>query len=184
MCLGEFHQGIQVNRDTYRYTHVVPPKQRKNKYHLYVQALRPLDAPYDHVFPHLKAVLLRWYRPETLAQAEAETFPEIPSCGTVEGCLRHSDSGLELEPHSYLGERHRGLGLGIAMYEALYRHALTLGVVRIRQECGCSVAASGVHKALAEKHNLTYRAILPPKRSSYTVDYSPGVYYSYPLVME
>jgi hypothetical protein len=52
-------------------------------------------------------------------------------------------------------DKHKGMGLGRAMYEALFTHAFHNGIRRV-QGGGHSAAASQVHQRLAQKHGLDY----------------------------
>lgn len=50
----------------------------------------------------------------------------------------------------------RGKGLGVRLYETLYRHLLTKGVKNIYNNTTHSTSAARVHAALANKHNFDY----------------------------
>lgn len=75
-----------------------------------------------------------------------------------------------IEPHSELRENHRGKGLGQAMYEALYTHALHNGVKYVAGGSHTD-AAGAVHEKLADTHGLGYgysdSDVDPGMRSSY-----------------
>ncbi|MFA6135544.1 MAG: hypothetical protein WC869_16140, partial [Phycisphaerae bacterium] len=58
---------------------------------------------------------------------------------------------------SFVTESFRGKGLAVPLYEALFRHAQSMGVKSIEGTAHSSPAAA-VHQKLATKHGLAYRA--------------------------
>jgi hypothetical protein len=83
-----------------------------------------------------------------------------------------------LTPHSEIDKEHRGKGLGLASYEALYAHAKhKMGVTQI--DGGEHTNDAGrVHEALASKHGLSYKGklyhhdadgLVKPERSTVNV---------------
>ncbi len=82
-----------------------------------------------------------------------------------------------IEPHSELEDQYHGKGIGSAMYEAAYAHAMGQGIQRV--EGGVhSEDAHRLHKRLSEKHGFTYRA------RKENVEYFPYIGYSYNLKNE
>jgi GNAT superfamily N-acetyltransferase len=62
-----------------------------------------------------------------------------------------------IEPHSELKDQYHGKGLGSALYEAAYSHALQNGIKRV--EGGVhSEDAHRLHKRLSEKHGFAYKS--------------------------
>lgn len=73
--------------------------------------------------------------------------------GTATGYLLDGTLGIE---DTYLDPKHRGLGLGSAMYEALMTHAFhRFGANRVRGS-NHSPDAAAVHRRLSAKHNMGY----------------------------
>lgn len=84
--------------------------------------------------------------------------------GKVEGIhgIDRKTGEAYIEPHSELDEDYHGLGLGKAMYEALYAHAYhKLGIRKVMGGIH-SADAHRVHESLARKHGFEY---LPKDRS-------------------
>lgn len=61
-----------------------------------------------------------------------------------------------VEPHSHLQPEHRGKGLGMAMYEALYAHAKNVHGIGQVEGGNHSEAADKLHQRLAKKHGFEF----------------------------
>jgi GNAT superfamily N-acetyltransferase len=59
--------------------------------------------------------------------------------------------------NAFIDKEHRGKGLGVPMYEALYAHAKNKLGINHASGDRHSTSAARVHKAIAEKHGLNYR---------------------------
>lgn len=81
--------------------------------------------------------------------------------GKVIGYVNGEVSGKTIRPHAFLKENHRGKGLGLAAYEALYAHAMRNGVTTVAGDPHTE-DAHRVHLALAAKHGLKYRPAWTP----------------------
>lgn len=118
------------------YGHLLPTEHR-NKLKLHVKKFR--DGPDD-------------------AGIIAHLTDDRGVIGTVTGYLDPLDGGHVLEPHSHLHPSYHGKKLGLAMYEALYTHAMHhLGVKKVRGGMH-TTEASRVHEALARRHGMDYVA--------------------------
>lgn len=55
-----------------------------------------------------------------------------------------------------IGKEHRGKGLGLALYEAMYAHAYHNGIRKVTGGRHSTMASKGIHQKLAVKHGLEY----------------------------
>ena len=95
--------------------------------------------------------------------------------GNVWG-MNHGDA---IEPHANaLPIKHRGRGLGNAMYDALYAHVFHNGIKQVRGG-GHTPEASRVHQSLARRHGIDYKPVVEDPDSEY-----PHAPYSYSLKRE
>lgn len=146
----------------YSYNHVLTPKQRQGGYSMIVRH-RPANPEVPH---HLVAEL----------QHRGEY------AGGVHGVVENGRLQVE---GTEIKAKHRGKGLGTAIYEGLYAHAHHhLGAKRAVGKTHSSMA-SRVHQSLSEKHGMSYK----PKKWRYS-DRESGPYddkmkpYSYAIKSE
>lgn len=125
----------------YDYNHLLTPQQKRKGYQLYVQ-----------------------HHPES--KLHAKLFHKGEYAGEVEGIINPYNSE-KLRIHSaHVPERHRGQGLGTALYEAVLGHARHSGFTSVYGGSHSTMAHS-VHNKLAEKHGLAYRALPNYMEESY-----------------
>jgi hypothetical protein len=145
MALASIPPGQEVPgySGSWDYDHVLPEAVRQS-YRLRVYRDRPAGSPLygsEKLVARLRYIDPKDQRPLTV--------------GEVTGYV-HSDKSIT--PHSTLWENHRGKGLGQAMYEALFAHAMHHSGVKTVMGGVHSQDASRVHKKLAAKHGLAYKA--------------------------
>jgi len=122
------------------YSHVLSPEQRKAGY-----SLKVVHRPGATIKPEFRADLYH------------KKDPSKP-LGAVIG-LRSGKTGMEPHVRTALPHNHRGKGLGIAMYEALYAHAKHNGIKNIEGGIHSDDAAH-VHEALSRRHGMNYKKVL------------------------
>jgi GNAT superfamily N-acetyltransferase len=130
----------------YNYNHVLSDEHRKAGYTLHVLQSKDYKgkptAMGAGMKPHVKAVINHNRQP----------------VGEIEGYHEKQDKDEGLTPHSQIDAAHRGKGLGVKAYEALYAHAKHK--MGLHQVLGWehSDDASRVHRSLARKHGLDYHS--------------------------
>lgn len=110
-------------------------------------------------------------------QYEANLMHHGTQVGVVMGFME--PGGKYIEPHSELDKEHRGKGLGVSMYEALYNHAKANGIKEIKGHYH-SEDARHLHEALARRHGFDYAAEQRPKSARSAAQY-PYEGYRYTL---
>jgi len=129
---------LPVATDTYDYSHVLPDAHRKNKYNMTVRVM-PMENEDTSVGQRVHAILMHHGR----------------NVGYVAGHMNHSGP-LQID-NSHIDQQHRGKGLGVPLYEALYAHAKNnLGVTHVGGH-EHSTSAGRVHQAISQKHGLDYK---------------------------
>jgi GNAT superfamily N-acetyltransferase len=128
----------------------IPPGQQEHDHYSYSHVLRP-----DHVMAGYSLNV----HPNTFDDGSHELTAELlhhgNSVGALGGVLHNGT--LKLDAASIDGP-HRGKGLGLAMYEAMYGHAAHgLGATHAQGD-DHSTSAHAVHQKLAQKHGLGYSA--------------------------
>lgn len=137
MAIASIPRGVKQDSLHYDYNHVLTPEQKAAGYSLRVE-----EDPGDSIEAHV----IHGGRPVGHA------------FGRFWG--GEGDKPKAISPHSELGRDHRRQGLGTAMYEALYAHALSRGIKRVVGHHHTEAAAA-VHRALARKHGLDYKPQAP-----------------------
>lgn len=141
MAIADIPPGTKVKDGVYDYSHVLDPKHRASGYSLQVfDGLRdgwrestPDDSPVE-----LEAVLLH----------------KGKGIGSVQGYRPHDPMGMEV--HSGIDHKdHRGQGLGVKMYEAIYAHARNRGIKSVSGSYHTEEAGR-VHDSLARRHGIDY----------------------------
>jgi hypothetical protein len=121
--------------ESYDYTHVLPENHRANGYSLSVE--RPKD---DR---GLIAAVLRHKSQKS-------------HVGYLGARLDTRPGHIDVK-NSHINEQHRGIGLGIPMYEALYAHAKHKMGITHAMGGEHSTSAGAVHQKLAAKHGMVYK---------------------------
>lgn len=122
------------------YTHVLTPKQRKEGYSLTLRDGFSSDFQRNRRQTSLEVYIKHNNRP--VGGVEAET---------------NSISGKNITPHSSISVSHRGKGLGVAAYTALYVHAKSVGFTHVRGGFH-SDAAKRVHESLSKRFGFKYES--------------------------
>lgn len=152
--------------DSWNYTHVLPPEHQKAGYTLHVER--------RHEAPNSLAAVLR------TKKSAKRTGMNRTHVGFI-GATMPSHDTLEIK-NAHIEPDHRGRGLGVPMYEALYAHAKhRLG---LKQVVGKehSTSANRVHLALSNKHGLGYKpAVDTGNRPEEPFD---GRYYGYSYALK
>ncbi len=135
-AISDLPVGRRINKDSvlqkYNYDHILTPEQRKQGYSLMVEKI---NSKYGPMY-----------------------YSNIYHRGTHVGDVMGVGHTSSVEPHSEIAKEHRGKGLGIAGYEALFSHLKNKeGVVNIAG-LAHTEAAHRVHVSLAKKHGLNYSA--------------------------
>lgn len=128
-------------RNWHDYNHVLSPQQKKAGYQLYVR-----HTPDTSIFSAL--------------------FHKGQPAGAVQGIINPLHNGKLRVDSGAVEEKHRGKGLGTAMYEAMLAHARHSGIQSVRGSSH-STMAHGVHNKLSAKHGLTYSALPNYMEGSY-----------------
>lgn len=124
--------------ETFDYNHVLTPEQGNAGYQLRV-----------HINPKLPNMFT--------AQAYHDARP-VGSVNAFVWTPEESRTGkTSIEPHSVLNPDHHGLGLGKAMYEAAYTHAMKHYGASMVEGGKHSDSARRVHESLSRKHGFTYQ---------------------------
>ena len=142
---------------SFDYSHVIPEKTRGEGYKLHVN--------------HGKHGNLQYFTARVMS-------PKGENVGYVQAYNKGPNA---IEPHSFIEKSHRGKGLGISMYEALYSRAKESGITQIKGG-EHSEAAAKVHRALSKKHGLSYGAKPNPGYGDTTLNEKGP--YSYALKAE
>jgi hypothetical protein len=131
------------------YSHLLTPEQRKNGYSIRVdKAENAINGDGSDSADH-KQILI------------SGCFYNNKRVGNVFGRIWKHTYRNSIEPHSELNTVHRGKGLGVKMYEALYSHAKNVeGLARAIGGMH-SEDAHRVHLSLAKRHGISYK----PKKS-------------------
>jgi GNAT superfamily N-acetyltransferase len=137
-AIGDLEPGKPTDREGVTdYTHLLPESLRNEGYQVKVA-----DYSEDGV-PVLNA---------------GATYQQSPEHRWHAGHVIGSYHGPVLKMMvSDVDEEHRRKGLGMAMMEAVYAHAKTKGIQRVRGGKHSSLA-HGLHQKMAEKHGLSYEA--------------------------
>jgi len=136
---------------SFDYNHLLSPELKRSGYRLYVNHI-----PEHHIM--------------------AELFHKKQSIGQIGTRINFLNPNM-LEIHNAaIGDddrnpQHRGKGLGTAMYEAVLAHAYHNGITHVSGQ-DHSTMAHNVHKRLAEKHGLEYKA----KKNFAQRQVAPGPY--------
>src|ERR1035437_9330358 len=154
MALADIAMGKEVPgyQQLWDYSHVLPVEHRQN----YRLMVRREPSKYPGNRERLVAQL-KYLKPGMVS-------PHM-TVGEVTGYLgsgefkdiKSGDKIDTIEPHSTLWEEHRGKGLGLASYEALFAHAKHSGIKTVRGGIHSKDAAR-VHKKLAARHGMEYKA--------------------------
>lgn len=104
------------------------------------------------------------------------TGPGGKSIGALNAYLKRSDNVLVVE-EAHVDEGWQNLGLGKALYEAVYRTGYQLGARAVRGG-NHSTMAHRVHASLASKHLWNYDAL--PNREEYGGDWSDDDWFNEP----
>lgn len=136
----EIGYGRNVGETRYDYNHLLPEKMKNRGLHLVV------DENHD---PDLGLVI----RP----RIKIGNPNEINDEGSLHTAIKDTGHGPGLHINTAIirNEALRGKGLGQAMYEAAMAHAKHLGATHVKGTAH-STSASGVHRALSEKHGMDY----------------------------
>jgi GNAT superfamily N-acetyltransferase/predicted RNA binding protein YcfA (HicA-like mRNA interferase family) len=142
---GQFYEGMKHKpsnpkfmRQTWDYSHFLSPEHQAKGLRLHVQ----------HVW--------RQANGDASGEIRAHLFDGDTHLGGMVGCV--TGSGQSIEPHADddLRPDYRGQGLGRAMYEAVYRHALSKGITAVSGGQH-TPAARRVHESLARRHGMDYQ---------------------------
>lgn len=102
----------------------------------------------------------------------AHLFYNGENVGEISGGLRQGKKGSVLDiGNAEIYVDHRGKKLGVPMYEAIIRHAAEVGATHVTGDYH-STMAMHAHRALAQKHGLSY----VPKLSEGAETWSTGPY--------
>lgn len=153
-----------TNESMHDYSHVLPSQLQAQGYKLRL-----------HHVPRVNSLIARVYDPKGQRVGSLTTFQNVEQGEHVLGV----DTAHVKKPH-------RGIGLGVALYEASYAHAAR--ALRARKVVGDahSLDAHHVHEALARKHGLAYQPeyVDPEDYSPYGVGNATAGPYGYALKSE
>lgn len=146
--LPEQYQG---KANTFDYSHLLSPALKRSGYRLYVNHI-----PEHHIMGEL------FHKNQQIGQLGTRINFFNPNRLEIHNAAIGDDDR---------NPKHRGKGLGTAMYEAVLAHAYHNGIHDVMGH-DHSTMAHNVHKRLAEKHGLEYKA----KKSFSQRQVAPGPY--------
>lgn len=144
MAIADIPAGQMQRNGTYDYSHVLPEAHRKAGYQLMVTPRTPGDTNFLHT----------------------QLMHNGKQAGYLSGRYDSEGEGPLQIDNSLIDQEHRGKGLGVPMYEALYAHAKhSLGLTHVGGH-EHSTSAGRVHQALAQKHGLQYKPAIDKNKIS------------------
>lgn len=120
-------------RNWFDYGHLLSPQQKRSGYQLFV----------NHV-PDSKIKASVFHKGDWKGDVEAKINP-------------YSGDKMRIDT-AHVSDKHRGKGLGSAMYEAVLAHGLHSGINTVHGGSHSSMAHA-VHHKVAQKHGLAYSAL-------------------------